>query len=81
MILFGAAMEAYDNSEDEFKLEAQYLKEWRRDGPLSVLIAIVNYINTPKQHELFGDAQRSVNALLHAQLSDMYEPVKPVVAR
>ena len=47
-IIFSVDEEAYNNSEDEWKVEAQYLKEWRREGPLGVLIAIVNYINTPK---------------------------------
>ncbi|KAG9375889.1 hypothetical protein A1F94_013633 [Pyrenophora tritici-repentis] len=48
---------------------------------LGVLIAIVNYINTPKQHALFEDAQRLVNALPHAATTAILEPVKPVVTR
>jgi hypothetical protein len=50
--MFGVDEDAYNNSEDEWKVMAQYLEEWRREGPLGVLIAIVNYINTPKQHAL-----------------------------
>ncbi|KAI1509635.1 Dimer-Tnp-hAT dimerization containing protein [Pyrenophora tritici-repentis] len=80
-IMFGVDEEAYNNSEDEWKVEAQYLKEWRCEGPLGVLIAIVNYINTPKQHALFEDAQRLVNALPHAATTAILEPVKPVVTR
>jgi hypothetical protein len=31
------------------------MHEWRRDGPLSVLLDIINYIKTLKQHEVFRE--------------------------
>lgn len=81
MIIFGLDEAAYHDSAEEFKVETQYLKDWRKEGPLGVLIDIINYIKTPTQHELFADAQRSVNAYPHAQLDGCLEPVKPVVTR
>ncbi|KAI1514567.1 hypothetical protein Ptr86124_005890, partial [Pyrenophora tritici-repentis] len=62
IIIFGFDKDAYDNDQDEHKTEAAYLQEWRQQGPLSVLIDIINYIQTPQQHDLFADCQRRVNA-------------------
>ncbi|KAG9376598.1 hypothetical protein A1F94_013145 [Pyrenophora tritici-repentis] len=62
MIIFGFDKDAYDNDQDEHKTEAAYLQEWRQQGPLGVLIDIINYIQTPQQHDLFADCQRRVNA-------------------
>jgi hypothetical protein len=81
MIMFGVDNDAFNNSEDEFKVEAQYLKEWRNDGPLGTLISIINYIRTSIQHDLFAEAQRTVNALLYARVDCYLEPVKLVVTR
>ncbi|KAG9379739.1 Dimer Tnp hAT domain containing protein [Pyrenophora tritici-repentis] len=58
MIIFGFDKDAYDNDQDEHKTEAAYLQEWRQQGPLGVLIDIINYIQTPQQHDLFADCQR-----------------------
>jgi hypothetical protein len=58
---------------------------WRRDGPLGVLIAIVNYIKTPQQYALFADFQRLAHRELPtdapADKRKILEPVKPVVTR
>jgi hypothetical protein len=81
MIIFGHNKDAYNNSDKELLTEAQFLQEWRRQGPLGTLIDIINYITTPQQHELFADAQRAVNAFPHAQRDRYMEPVKPVVTR
>jgi hypothetical protein len=60
--MFGLDKEAYNNDiVDEHNTEARYLRDWRRDGPLGVLIDIINYIKTPQQHDLFASLQRSVN--------------------
>jgi hypothetical protein len=32
--------------------ESKFIVEWRRDGPLSVLLDVVNYIETPQQYAL-----------------------------
>ena len=40
------------------------MKEWRSDGPLGVLLAVINYIKTPQQYELFTSFQQ----LAHKEL-------------
>lgn len=56
MIIFGLDKVAFDNCVEEYKVEAQFLKDWRKDGPLGVLVDIINYIRTPTQHDLFAEA-------------------------
>jgi hypothetical protein len=46
---------------DASQEEEDFLQDWRRDGPLGILIEIINYIRTPKQHELFESFQRIAN--------------------
>jgi hypothetical protein len=59
-----------------------YIKEWRQQGPLGVLIDVINYIKTPQQYELFREFQHAVNAELPAgERLRVLEPVKPVVTR
>jgi hypothetical protein len=59
--MFGLDKEAYNNNTvDEHDTEARYLRDWQRDGPLGVLIDIINYIKMPRQHDLFALLQ-SVN--------------------
>jgi hypothetical protein len=60
MIIFGLDNNAYNNSPDEFATEAQYMRDWQKNGPLGVLIDIVHYIRTPTQSNLFREAQRAV---------------------
>jgi hypothetical protein len=81
MVIFGFNKDTYDNDEDEHKTETAYLQEWRQQGPLGVLIDIINYIRTPQQHGLFADCQRRVNAKAPDQKQEILEPVKPVVTR
>jgi hypothetical protein len=40
------------------------MHEWRRDGPLGVLLSVINYIKTPQQYALFAEFQR----LAHREL-------------
>jgi hypothetical protein len=54
MIIFGCDKDACYNSEDELLNKAQFLQEWRRQGPLGTLVDIINYIKTPMQHDLFA---------------------------
>jgi hypothetical protein len=81
-IIFGKDKDAYDNAPDEYRDEETFMAEWRKHGPLGVLIDIINYIKTPQQYELFADFQRLANRDLptHKQLK-ILEPVKPVVTR
>jgi hypothetical protein len=59
--------------------------EWRRDGPLGVLLSVINYIKTPHQYELFSGFQTLAHRELPADASEedrkVLEPVKPVVTR
>jgi hypothetical protein len=61
------------------------MSEWRRDGPLGVLLGIVNYIKTPQQYALFADFQRLAYRELPANAPPdkrkILEPVKPVITR
>jgi hypothetical protein len=80
MIMFGVNEDAYNNDDiHEHDTETRYLRDWRRNGPLGVLIDIINYIRTPQQYDLFASLQRSVNDRSHTQT--ILEPIKPVVTR
>ncbi|KAF1829970.1 hypothetical protein BDW02DRAFT_125006 [Decorospora gaudefroyi] len=81
MIMFGLDSDAYDNSTEEIAAEELYIRQWRKDGPLGLLINIISYIRTPTQHDRFRDAQRACNSLLHANTNTYLELVKPVVTR
>jgi hypothetical protein len=81
MIIFGFDKGVFDREEDEHKTEAAYLQEWRQQGPLGVLIDIINYIQTPQQYDLFDDCQRRVNTKAPDQKQEILEPVKPVITR
>jgi hypothetical protein len=81
-IIFGKDKDAYDNAVEEHNHEEKFMHEWRKHGPLGVLMDIINYIKTPQQHELFATFQRLANRELptHERLK-ILEPVKPVVTR
>jgi hypothetical protein len=55
MLIFGYDAHAYNNDTNKHKTETAYLRDWRQNGPLGVLIDIINYIKTPHQHDLFAD--------------------------
>lgn len=81
-IIFGKDREAYNNAVEQLDQEELCLREWRKDGPLGVLINVINYIKTPQQYELFREFQRAANAELPAgERLRVLEPVKPVVTR
>ncbi|KAI0569613.1 Dimer-Tnp-hAT domain-containing protein, partial [Pyrenophora tritici-repentis] len=79
-IIFGKDKDAYDNAADELGDEEAFMEDWRKHGPLGVLMDIINYIKTPQQYELFANFQRLANRDLptHKQLK-ILQPVKPVV--
>ncbi|KAF7455617.1 Kup K+ transporter [Pyrenophora tritici-repentis] len=59
-LLWGRDADLYNNEGvDELTDEAAFIKEWRKHGPLGVLLDIVNYIYTPQQYNLFEKAQRT----------------------
>lgn len=80
-VMFGTDADAYDNAPEHIKEEDFYMKEWRRDGPLGVLLDIVNYINTPKQWSIFAECQATAAGELPPGEGSLREPFKPVVTR
>jgi hypothetical protein len=58
MLLWGEEKESYDNDESKRVNEAENMAIWRTDGPLGVLLAVINYIKTPQQYALFEKFQR-----------------------
>jgi hypothetical protein len=81
-IIFGKNKEAYDNVAEEHASEQAFMAQWRRNGPLGVLMDVINYIKTPQQYKLFADFQHLANPALptHNRLK-ILKPVKPVVTR
>jgi hypothetical protein len=65
--------------------ETKFIGEWRRDGPLSVLLSVINYIKTLQQYELFSGFQTLAYRELPADAPEedrkVLEPVKPVATR
>jgi hypothetical protein len=84
-LLWGQDADAYDNNARELANESEFMCEWRRDGPLGVLLSVINYIKTPQQYELFGSFQTLAHRELPADAPEedrkVLEPVKPVVTR
>ncbi|KNG46889.1 transposase-like protein [Stemphylium lycopersici] len=85
-LLWGKGSAAsFDNGVQELTDEHDLIEEWRRVGPLGVLLNIINYIKTPQQHKLFEDFQRLAHTALPFSASaddrKILEPVKPVVTR
>ncbi|KAB2099995.1 hypothetical protein AG0111_0g11766 [Alternaria gaisen] len=64
--IFGADKEAYDNVAEQLDTEEVYMQEKRKQGPLGVLVDVINYIKTPQQYELFRGFQRAANTELPA---------------
>jgi hypothetical protein len=81
-IIFGKNKEVYNNAAEEHSSEQAFMAQWRRDGPLGVLIDVINYIKTPQQYEIFAGFQRLANQALptHDRLK-ILESVKSVVTR
>ena len=57
------------------------MRDWRYNGPLGVLLGVVNYIKTPQQYALFEKFQRLAQSHLPTEKQTILEPVKPVVTR
>jgi hypothetical protein len=53
ILISGKDKDAYDNNAAEHKDKEIFMEEWRKEGPLSVLTDVINYIRTPQQYELF----------------------------
>jgi hypothetical protein len=85
MLLWGKEKESYNNDKSEAVNEAENIDTWRGDGPLGVLLNIINYIKTPQQYALFEKYQRLAHSKLPAdalaEKHKVLEPVKLVVTR
>ncbi|KAF2628842.1 hypothetical protein BU25DRAFT_420776 [Macroventuria anomochaeta] len=80
-VMFGMDRESYNNEPSMAAIEAALMGAWRQEGPLGTLFAIVNYIKTPQQYNLFKDYQCKANTGLPKLQQDIKMPVKPVVTR
>jgi hypothetical protein len=85
VLLWGKDTNAYDNTASELTDKNWFMRDWRRDGALGVLLSVINYIKTPQQYTLFADFQHLAHRELPpdapADERKTLEPVKPVVTR
>jgi hypothetical protein len=79
--VFGKDKGVYNNAGINLYDEQKYRHEWRKDGPLGILIAIINYIKTPQQYDLFSNFQKLPNTEMPRDRRRMLELVRPVVTR
>lgn len=74
-----------NNTTSDLVEETQLMKDWRRNGPLGVLLGVVSYIKTPQQYALFEKFQRLAHEELPVNAPEdthkILEPIKPVVTR
>lgn len=84
-VIYGVDKDAFDNKVSQAKTEEQLLREWRRQGPLGLLVDVLHSIRTPQQYNIFNALQKDI---LESDSSKgvrksvkLLEPVKPVVTR
>jgi hypothetical protein len=53
MLISGKDKDAYNNDAAEHEDKEIFMEEWRKEGPLSVLTNVINYMRTPQQYKLF----------------------------
>jgi hypothetical protein len=80
-LLWGNNNNAYNNNSSKLAVESELLCNWRENGPLGMLLSVINYIKTPQQLELFEKFQGLANTELPAEQCKILVPVKPVVTR
>jgi hypothetical protein len=81
-LLFGKDKDAYDNAPEHVQDEETFMQQWRKDGALGTLLAVIAYIKTPQQHDLFTQCLTAANNDLPptARVKPL-RPIKPVVTR
>jgi hypothetical protein len=80
-LLFGKDKDAYNNDAEQVEEEA-LMQQWRKNGALGTLLAVINYIKTPQQHQLFADCLLASNNDLPASARvKILRPIKPIVTR
>jgi hypothetical protein len=81
-LLFGKDKDAYNNNVEHAQDKEVFMQQWRKEGALGTLLAVIAYIKTPQQYELFASCvQRSNNNLPTAACTKILRPIKPVVTR
>ncbi|KAI1560923.1 hypothetical protein PtrEW7m1_011398 [Pyrenophora tritici-repentis] len=81
-LLFGKDKDAYNNATEQVLEEEMFMQQWRKNGALGTLLAVITYIKTPQQYQLFADCLlASNNDLPAAARVKMLRPIKPVVTR
>lgn len=82
-LLWGKDDDAFDNNINELTDESDFMRTWRRDSPLGVLLGIISYIKTPQQYALFADFQRLAHHELRSDAPvdacEILEPIKPII--
>jgi hypothetical protein len=62
--------------------EETFMQQWRKNSALGTLLAVIHYIKTPQQHQLFTDCLiASNNELPAAARVKLLRPIKPIVTR
>jgi len=80
--MFGVDRDAFGNEEAQLYTEEYFLREWRRYGPLGVLIDVLHFIKTPKQYSILRDFQlKEASQLRLPKPYNLLEPIKPVITR
>jgi hypothetical protein len=81
-LLFGKDKDAYNNDTEQVEEEEALMQQWRKNRPLGTLLAVINYIKTPQQHQLFADCVLASNNDLPAGARvKILRPIKPVITR
>jgi hypothetical protein len=81
-LLFGKDKEAYNNAPEHVQDEETFMAQWRKDGVLGTLLAVIAYIKTPQQHDLFTKCLAASDNDLPAEARvKLLRPIKPVVTR
>ncbi|KAG9381045.1 Dimer-Tnp-hAT domain containing protein [Pyrenophora tritici-repentis] len=62
--LAGAHTDAYGNTQEQYNTEEQYMREWRKDGPIGVLVDVINYIKTPQHTRASQACRHSLELIL-----------------
>jgi hypothetical protein len=77
VLLWGRKAEAFNNNHasSDIAEETELMKDWRRDGPLGVLLGVISHIKTPQQYALFEKFQRLAQSELPAEKQRKLEPL------
>ena len=77
-MIWGKDREAYENEGANLDDEEQFMKEWRKFGPIGVLFNVIASISTPQARQLLEQLQRNeADAIgISADVRQLVRPVK-----